>query len=134
MSVIQRTFNRGFARGFGSATQPSPAGLDAFRSLRTRHDGHRQLHGLIRYIDDRIQHRGRWVVGALPNARCPLRLIHAPEDPASGAHRVARDRARVPRPDTVRLPGIGHDPQVEDTNGVWAALTPFCDALPALPQ
>ena len=33
-----------------------------------------------------------------------------------------------------RLPGIGHEPQVEGTDGVWAALTPFCDALPALPQ
>lgn len=133
MSLIQRTFNRGFSRVFGPATQASPAAPDAFWSLLTLHHGHRQLHRLIRYIDDRIQHRGRWV-GALQNARCPLRLINGPEDPVSGAHRVARCRELVPRPDTVRRPGIGHDPQMEGPEGVWAALTPLFDAVPALPQ
>jgi pimeloyl-ACP methyl ester carboxylesterase len=35
---------------------------------------------------------------------------------------VARYRELIPNPDIVSLPGIGHYPQVEDPDGVWAAL------------
>ncbi|WP_052378899.1 alpha/beta fold hydrolase [Polycyclovorans algicola] len=126
--ATQRSFNRGFSLVFGPNTQPTSEELDAFWSLVTVNDGHRQLHRLIRYIDDRIAHRDRWV-GALQQAQCPLRLINGPEDPVSGAHMVARYRELVPQPDTVSLPGIGHYPQVEDPDGVWTALTPFFDRL-----
>lgn len=124
----QGSFNKNFSLVFGPNTQPSQDELDAFWALITTQGGHHQLHRLIRYIDDRIQHRERWV-GALQNARCPIRLINGPEDPVSGAHMVARYRELVPNPDTVSLPGIGHYPQVEAPDGVWEALHPFFDAL-----
>ena len=122
----QDRFNRSFSLVFGPETQPSAAALDAFWSLLTYNDGHRQLHRLIRYIDDRRQHRERWV-GALQQTPVPLRLINGPEDPVSGAHMVVRYRALVPTPDVVSLPGIGHYPQVEAPDGVWNALQPFLD-------
>lgn len=128
--TTQRAFDRSFSLVFGPDTKPSRAELDAFWQLLTVNDGHRRLHRLIRYIDDRIAHRARWV-GALQRARCPLRLINGPEDPVSGAHMVARYRELVPEPDTVSLPGIGHYPQVEDPAGVWAAVQPFFDRLVA---
>ncbi len=123
----QRSFNRSFSLVFGPQTQPSEAELDAFWSLLSHHNGHHRLHRLIRYIDDRRQHRARWV-GALQHTRVPLRLINGPEDPVSGAHMVTRYRALVPAPDVVSLPGIGHYPQVESPDGVWQALQPFLDA------
>jgi pimeloyl-ACP methyl ester carboxylesterase len=131
--ATQRSFNRGFSLVFGPNTQPSAEELDAFWSLLTVGDGHRQLHRLIQYIGDRIEHRDRWV-SALQNARCPLRLINGPEDPVSGAHMAARYRELVPNADTVSLPGIGHYPHVEDPGGVWKALTPFFETLNATPQ
>ena len=123
----QRSFNRSFSLVFGPRSKPSAADLDAFWSLLSHNNGHHRLHRLIRYIDDRRQHRERWV-GALQRTAVPLRLINGPEDPVSGAHMVARYRALVPAPDVVSLPGIGHYPQVEAPDAVWAALQPFLDA------
>lgn len=122
----QKAFNRSFSLVFGAQTKPSAFELDHFWALLQHDGGHHQLHRLIRYIDDRRQHRARWV-DALQRAPCPLRLINGPVDPVSGAHMVARYRELVPNPDVVSLPGIGHYPQVEDPDGVWAALVDAWD-------
>lgn len=127
----QRAFNRSFSQVFGPSTQPSAEELDAFWSLLSHDGGHHLLHRLIRYIDDRRQHRDRWV-DALQRARCPLRLINGPVDPVSGAHMVARYRELIPSPDVVSLPNIGHYPQVESPDGVWSALHPFFDRIAAV--
>lgn len=115
------SFSRSFALVFGPQTRPSTAELRAYWELVSYQQGHRRLHELIRYIDDRRAHRARWV-GALQQTGVPVRLINGPEDPVSGAHMVARYRELVPHPDVVLLPGIGHYPQVEDPDGVWSAL------------
>lgn len=117
----QKAFNRSFSLVFGPQTQPSAFELDHFWALLRHQGGHHQLHRLIRYIDDRRQHRARWVA-ALQHAPCPLRLINGPVDPVSGAHMAQRYRELVPGADIVSLPGIGHYPQVEDPDGVWTAL------------
>jgi pimeloyl-ACP methyl ester carboxylesterase len=127
----QQAFNRSFSLVFGPETKPSAFELDHFWALLKHGGGHHQLHRLIRYIDDRRQHRARWT-DALQRAPCPLRLINGPADPVSGAHMAARYRELVPNPDIVSLPGIGHYPQVEDPDGVWAALTAAWDKSPPL--
>ncbi|WP_199781083.1 alpha/beta fold hydrolase [Streptomyces sp. Mg1] len=51
-----------------------------------------------------------------------------PADPISGAHVLARIRARLPRAEVVELagpPAVGHYPQLEDPEAVSAALTGF---------
>jgi pimeloyl-ACP methyl ester carboxylesterase len=116
-----RSFSRSFSLVFGPQTRPSESELRAFWELICHQQGHHRLHELIRYIDDRRAHRARWV-GALQRTRVRVRLINGPEDPVSGAHMVARYRELIPNPDIVSLPGIGHYPQVEDPDGVWAAL------------
>lgn len=120
----QRRFARSFSRVFGPWTKPSVQQITDFWGLITQHDGHRILHRLIAYIDERRRHRARWVA-ALQQTTVPLRLINGPEDPVSGAHMVQRYRELVPNPDVVSLEGIGHYPQTEAPEPVLKALAAF---------
>lgn len=79
---------------------------------------------LIGYMEERRRRRERWV-GALVNARVPLRLVDGVEDPISGAHLVARYRQLVPSADVVELVGVGHYPQIEAPERVLAAAADF---------
>jgi pimeloyl-ACP methyl ester carboxylesterase len=68
-------------------------------------------------------------VGALQQARVPLRFINGPEDPVSGRHMAERYRELVPNPDVVLLEGIGHYPQLEAPEAVLAAFLAFVDRV-----
>ena len=120
----KRSFARSLSAIFGPKTQPSPEALRDFWQLVSADDGLRVFPRLIRYMSERRQYRERWV-GALQQARIPLRVIDGPEDPVSGRHMVERYRELVPDPDTHLLEGIGHYPQVEDPQGVLDAYLPF---------
>jgi pimeloyl-ACP methyl ester carboxylesterase len=109
---------------FGPGTPPDDELVDSFWRLLQHHRGQRVMHLLIHYMPERRRHRARWV-GALQNARIPLKLINGPADPISGAHMVARYRELVPRPDVTLLPGIGHYPQCEAPAAVLAAYLEF---------
>lgn len=120
----EAAFRRSFSAIFGPGTKPSADELQAFWKLVGTNDGLRIFPKLIRYMEERRQYRERWV-GALRDARIPLRVIDGPLDPVSGLHMVERYRQIVPNPDTVLLDGIGHYPQVEDPAGVLAAFLQF---------
>lgn len=124
----ERRFYKSFCEVFGPRTRPSDIELHDFWTLVSADNGTRALRGLIRYIDERRQHRGRWV-GALTKTPVPLRLINGPVDPVSGAHMVARYQELVPNPDVVSLADIGHYPQVEAPDQVLRALFEFHDRL-----
>jgi pimeloyl-ACP methyl ester carboxylesterase len=119
-------FERSFVPIFGPRTRPSPAELDAFWRLIAEQEGTRVMPLLIRYMEERRQHRERWV-GALTRTRVPLLLVDGALDPVSGAHMVERYRELVPDPDVVSLPEIGHYPQVEAPAEVLAAFLAFVD-------
>ncbi len=122
--IRERGFGRAFARVFGPQTQPTPIELHDFWRLVAENDGPRAMARLIRYLDERRQHRERWV-GALVHTTVPLRLINGPVDPVSGAHMAARYAELVPGADVVSLPGIGHYPQVEAPDRVLRAFLEF---------
>jgi pimeloyl-ACP methyl ester carboxylesterase len=119
-----RSFARSFSAVFGRKTRPGAEELADFWEMVSYNDGHRIAHELIRYIEERRENRERWV-GALQKTSIPLRLINGPEDPVSGKHMAERYAELIPSPDVVLLPGIGHYPQVEDPEGVLAALRSF---------
>lgn len=110
---------------FGSNTQPSAATLQAFWSLITENDGLKISHLLIRYMQERVTHRERWV-GAMQMTSIPLRLIDGLEDPISGKHMVDRYKELIPEADVVGLENIGHFPNVEAPNKV---VTHYLDFL-----
>ena len=125
----EASFRTSFAAIFGANTQPTVAELHDFWTLVHHDHGERIGHLLIRYMDERRRHRERWV-GALTNATVPLRLIDGADDPVSGRHMAERYREIVPAADVVVLDGIGHYPQIEDADGVWAAFAAFTATLP----
>jgi pimeloyl-ACP methyl ester carboxylesterase len=120
----ERSFRRSFLPIFGPDTQPSEHELRDFWSLIHHNNGTRVAHQIIRYMQERVDRRERWV-GALQDAAMPVRLINGPLDPVSGAHMLARFRELIPDADIVTLEGIGHYPQVEDPEGVLAAYWEF---------
>lgn len=98
--------------------------LDGAWALIEHKQGRRVFPKLIRYIEERRQHRSRWV-GALQNSDIPLRVIVGMDDPISGAHMLARYRELVPKADGIALEGIGHYPQLEAPAEVLRAVTAF---------
>ena len=124
----ERRFGKSFSLVFGPQTKPSDDELKDFWGLVTCNKGHRIMHRLIAYIEERRKHRERWV-GALQKTKIPVRLINGPKDPVSGAHMVARYRELITTPDVVSLPGIGHYPQTEAPLQVLQALSAFYEKL-----
>jgi pimeloyl-ACP methyl ester carboxylesterase len=122
--MTEETYAQGMATIFGPQTQPSAEEMHDFWRLTSEGEGTLILPPLLRYMEERREHRERWV-GALRRTRVPRRVVDGPEDPVSGAHMVERYRELVPDPDTVLLPGIGHYPQVEDPDGVVRAFLDF---------
>ena len=64
-------------------------------------------------------------MGALERTPVPLRFVVGLQDPVSGAAMARRYRERVPDPDVVELPRIGHYPQLEDPAAVLESYVQF---------
>ncbi len=116
-SLVSRLFNRkklgeNFKKIFGPDTQPTEEELDDYWSVISYNGGNYISHLLIKYMQDRIDNRERWV-SALQHADIPIRVIDGVYDPISGQHMVDRYRALIPRPDVIELDGIGHFPLIE---------------------
>ncbi len=126
----ERTFRKNMRRVFGPRTPPSEAFLLGSYSLLQEDGGRAMLPRLIRYMDERVQHRERWV-RPLIDRIVPARFINGALDPVSGRHAAARYRELVPEPDVVLLEHVGHYPHVEDPEAVLAAFFAFHDALGA---
>jgi pimeloyl-ACP methyl ester carboxylesterase len=86
-----------------------------------RDGGHRVLHRLIRYIEDRRTHESRWV-RALETTDVPLRFVWGMLDPVSGAHMAERIRERLPDAPFLALADVSHWPPLEAPERVAGAL------------
>jgi pimeloyl-ACP methyl ester carboxylesterase len=124
--VAKLTTERAFTRSFASlfVTPPSADEMHSFWLLASKNGGTRALARLIGYIAERRANRERWV-GALLKATLPLVVINGSRDPVSGAHMVDRLLELRPQTDVVRLPNVGHYPQVEAPAEVLAAYAAF---------
>ena len=116
-SIVSRMLNRkklaaNFRKIFGPDTQPTEKELDEYWSVISYKDGHNIFHLLIRYMQDRIDNRERWVA-ALQHAKIPIRVIDGVYDPISGQHMVDRYKELISDPDVIELDRIGHFPLIE---------------------
>jgi pimeloyl-ACP methyl ester carboxylesterase len=118
---------RSLASVFGSETQPDPAELDALIDLIEAGGGKRVMPALLGYIAERSARRQRWV-GALESSRVPIALVDGEADPVSGAHLADRWTELLPDRPLIRLPGVGHWPQLEAPGDVLAAARAFFSA------
>ncbi len=118
--AVERTIRSLFA----PERPPSAELLDHFWQL-IRHNGGLQVaHAAGRFWVDRLKHRDRLVAPLLSRA-VPCRLINGSADPNSGDHMAQRYRALLPQADIVRLPGVGHWPQLEVPEAVTESLLEF---------
>lgn len=120
----RRSFEKSFSEIFGADTQPSETELETHWALIGESSGRTIQHKLLRYIPERVANRSRWV-GALMEARIPLRLIDGGADPVSGKHLYDYYRDTVPNADAVLFADIGHYPQTEAPEKVIEAFFNF---------
>lgn len=125
----KRRFDSAMARVFGPETRPDAQELDDFWTLVTHNNGKHIFHNLITYMNDRKQHRDRWV-SAIRDSTVPVALINGSLDPVSGAHMVARYRElELPLAWLGELPLIGHYPQVEAPEDVSRSYLAFLQKI-----
>jgi pimeloyl-ACP methyl ester carboxylesterase len=122
----RKRFGENFCKVFGPDTKPSTNELDEFWRLICLQNGHRISHKLLHYIQDRRQHRERWV-GALLEASVPVKLINGGADPVSGKHMYEYFREIVPDAKAACLKDVGHYPQTEAPDRVLAEAMVFFD-------
>ncbi len=122
--MTRASFKKSFSEIFGAQTQPDDEELDAHWSLIREQSGQKIQHKLLQYIPERSTKRERWV-GALLEARIPLRLIDGGADPVSGKHLYDYYRETVPNADAVLFEDIGHYPQTEAPERIIEAFFNF---------
>lgn len=71
-----------------------------------------QMHALLHYVADRIEHADRWRT-SLESTDLPLAFVWGDLDPVSGAHVMERVEARFSHADITRLTDVGHWPLLE---------------------
>jgi pimeloyl-ACP methyl ester carboxylesterase len=119
-STLRRTFNR----IFGPDYHLSESEIDSFWQLLQYHRGKRCIPALLRYMEERVEQRHRWVPPLL-DSPYPIRLINGPEDPISGRHLAEHYANLRPDADIVYIKGVGHYPQIEAPEAVLDAFLDF---------
>ena len=104
----------------GEASTADPGHLLAAAHL-VGGDGFALLPRLIRYIDERRQHEGRWT-GAIETHASPLTIVWGDRDPVAVWAMAERLRSARADADLVRLEGIGHWPMIEAPERFGAAV------------
>lgn len=126
--LSREKLRKGFDEIFGPQTRASDGEIDAHWALIREQDGDKIFHKLMRYIPERAANRERWV-GALIEARAPLRLINGGADPVSGKHLYTYYLETAPDADAVLLEDIGHYPQTEAPERTLEAFFKFHEKI-----
>jgi pimeloyl-ACP methyl ester carboxylesterase len=123
---------------FGPTHQPSADEAHALWETISRHDGHRNLHLLIRYMAERREREADWV-GAIEAKSVPTGFVWGMLDPISGAHIAERIVERFPEAPRRLLDDVGHWPPIEAPQAVAEVLaevsaSPQARPAPAPPR
>jgi pimeloyl-ACP methyl ester carboxylesterase len=106
---------------FAPESAVDPNELAAMAELVVRGGGGRLLPRIIRYIEERRVHEGRWT-GAIESHPAPLHIIWGDLDPIAVWPMAERLGERRVGTTTTRLDGVGHYPMVEAPERFNAAL------------
>jgi len=116
-AITRESLAPSFALTFGPSHQPAEDELAALWDTISRHDGQRNLHLLIRYMDERRQREADWV-GALESGVTCIGFAWGMLDPISGAHIAERIVERFPDAPRRLLDDVGHWPPIEAPQAV----------------
>ena len=108
----RRGFMRGFAALFSDAHPLTAEEANAQWALLARADGQRILHLLSAYLHERVAFAERWH-GAVRDWPKPLSFLWATGDPVATPAVLDGLGELRPTAEVIRLPGIGHYPQIE---------------------
>jgi pimeloyl-ACP methyl ester carboxylesterase len=108
----ERGFLRGFAKLFSAAHPLSHDEAQAQWALMARDGGHRIIHLLCAYLNERVRFAQRWH-GAVRDWDKPLGFLWATGDPVATTEVLAGLLELRPAAEVIELPGIGHYPQIE---------------------
>jgi pimeloyl-ACP methyl ester carboxylesterase len=124
-----RTYRWQLRRILGRPDELSDADLaDQFALIRLG-DGHLRLPAVIRYYDERVRFRQRWI-GALERLDRPALVLWGRQDPVA-VPAIAEALAReTPGARLVWMEELGHYPQLEDPARVVAELDAFLGGDP----
>lgn len=128
LMMSRARLKKSFDQIFGPETKASDLEIDGHWALLQENRGAKVFHKLLRYIPERVRYRERWV-GALKEARAPIRLINGGADPISGAHVYYYYLEEIPNADAVLLANIGHYPQTESPGAVVQSFMGFQQQL-----
>jgi pimeloyl-ACP methyl ester carboxylesterase len=106
---------------FAPESAVDPDELGAMADLVIRGGGGRLLPRIIRYIEERRVHEGRWT-GAIESHPAPVHIIWGDLDPIAVWPMAERLGERCADATTTRLDGVGHYPMVESPARFNAAL------------
>ncbi|XP_027764413.1 mesoderm-specific transcript homolog protein isoform X1 [Empidonax traillii] len=123
-------FSQGLGAVFGPHTQPSQAEFwDMWTAVRNN-DGNLVMDSVLQYINQRKQHRDRWV-GALVSSSVPLHLIYGPLDPVNPHPEFLQLYKKVLPMSTVSVldDHISHYPQLEDPMGFLNSYLNFINSF-----
>jgi pimeloyl-ACP methyl ester carboxylesterase len=107
-----RMFVGGFGRLFSAGHPLSADEAAAQWALLSRDGGHRIIHRLSAYLDERVRYADRWH-GAVRDWPKPLSLVWGLDDPVATVNVLNGLRELRPTATVVELPGLGHYPQIE---------------------
>lgn len=110
--INQAGFTRGFARLFGAEHPLSADEAQAQWELLSHNNGHRIMHLLCAYLDERVRYAPRWH-GAISAWDKPLGFLWGLDDPVATVNVLDGLRALRPAAPVAELPGVGHYPQLE---------------------
>ncbi len=105
---------------FAEEFDPLADSTEMWRGMANR-GGNLIAHRLIRYLEDRVRHRERWIA-ALESTEVPLAFEWGMLDPISGEHMAQRIAERLPRAPLLALADVCHWPALEAPQRVLAAI------------
>jgi pimeloyl-ACP methyl ester carboxylesterase len=108
----------------GDGAEPPNALLDDFWTLLCYGKGQAVAHRVGAFWKERKALNER-LLGALLRSKIRLRLINGSADPNSGEHMVRAFLQRAPNASVMRLPGVGHWPQIQASEHVLIASLLF---------
>ncbi|EDY87538.1 hydrolase, alpha/beta fold family [gamma proteobacterium HTCC5015] len=108
----------------GVENPPDANTIESWWASIQHNKGKRVMHRIAGYMAERETQQQRWS-DALAHANIPLAMINGTLDPISGSEMVKVYERVVPNPRIVRLPTVGHYPQIEAPDAVAKLASQF---------
>ncbi len=122
--ITKGMFQNAFLEVFGEKTRPTASELEETWTVMNYQDGPKNSHKLLHYIEERNTNRTRFVSPIL-TGDIPFVFINGSADPVSGDHVIQRYVELTGRDNFVKLPEIGHYPQLESDVRVSEEIKKF---------